>query len=291
MNAAEIDAVAGTLPDPGSTMLLLVALALAPFVLGMVTSFAKLVVVGGLLRSGLGAQHVPPNSVITGIAIVLTVRIMAPVARDAAAAWEQAPTTAASGAAVNGDAVNGDAANGDAANATTEPMTAAEETEARALAALEVVSAFLAHHGEPHLAMFEELSADRSRDLAGDDEAVGGGDHGDGGHRDEATEGDPSTPDPAAVGGSLERRFAPWVRVATVEAPAFLVTELKEAFAIGFVILLPFLVIDLVVANLLLAMGMMMVSPQVFSLPLKLLLFVLIDLWGKILGGLVANYA
>ena len=76
----------------------------------------------------------------------------------------------------------------------------------------------------------------------------------------------------------------------TVLAPAFILTELTEAFQIGFLIFVPFLVIDLVVSNLLLAMGMHMLSPVTVSLPLKLLLFVLVDGWTLILQGIVLGY-
>jgi type III secretion protein R len=75
-----------------------------------------------------------------------------------------------------------------------------------------------------------------------------------------------------------------------IHAPAFLLTELTEAFQIGFLLFVPFLVIDLVVGNVLLAMGMQMLTPQTIALPLKLLLFVLIDGWSLILSGLVSGY-
>src|SRR5690606_14413100 len=76
-----------------------------------------------------------------------------------------------------------------------------------------------------------------------------------------------------------------------VIVPAFTVSELTAAFQIGFLIFLPFLIIDLVVANILLALGMMMMSPTIVSLPFKLLLFVLIDGWAKLVHGLVLTYA
>ena len=72
--------------------------------------------------------------------------------------------------------------------------------------------------------------------------------------------------------------------------PAFTISELTEAFQIGFLIFLPFIVIDLVVANILMAMGMMMLSPTIVSLPFKLLLFVLIEGWAKLAHGLIASY-
>ena len=76
----------------------------------------------------------------------------------------------------------------------------------------------------------------------------------------------------------------------TVLIPAFVVSELTEAFQIGFLIFVPFLIIDMVVANLLLAMGMMMLQPTTVSLPLKLLLFVLIDGWQMIIRGVILGY-
>ena len=72
--------------------------------------------------------------------------------------------------------------------------------------------------------------------------------------------------------------------------PAFMVSELKTAFQIGFMIFLPFLVIDLVVASILMAMGMMMLSPMMVSLPFKLMLFVLVDGWSLIMGSLISSF-
>jgi type III secretion protein R len=72
--------------------------------------------------------------------------------------------------------------------------------------------------------------------------------------------------------------------------PSFIVTELTEAFKIGFLLFLPFLVIDLIVSNILLAMGMMMVSPTMISMPLKLFLFVMVDGWTRLIRGLVLTY-
>jgi flagellar biosynthetic protein FliP len=72
--------------------------------------------------------------------------------------------------------------------------------------------------------------------------------------------------------------------------PAFITSELKTAFQIGFLIFLPFLVIDLVIASILMALGMMMLSPMIISLPFKLLLFVLVDGWAVMIGSLAATY-
>jgi flagellar biosynthetic protein FliP len=72
--------------------------------------------------------------------------------------------------------------------------------------------------------------------------------------------------------------------------PAFITSELKTAFTIGFLIYVPFVIIDLVVASVLMSMGMMMLSPMMISMPFKLLLFVLVDGWGLVTGSLVATY-
>ena len=77
----------------------------------------------------------------------------------------------------------------------------------------------------------------------------------------------------------------------TILVPAFATSELRTAFEIGFLVFLPFLVIDLVVASILMALGMMMVSPTLISLPFKLLLFVLVDGWSLLLGSLAASFA
>jgi flagellar biosynthetic protein FliP len=76
----------------------------------------------------------------------------------------------------------------------------------------------------------------------------------------------------------------------TVLVPAFITSELKTAFTIGFLIYIPFIIIDLVVASVLMSMGMMMLSPMMISMPFKLLLFVLVDGWGLVTGSLVATY-
>ena len=77
----------------------------------------------------------------------------------------------------------------------------------------------------------------------------------------------------------------------TVLLPAFITSELKTAFQIGFLLFLPFLVIDMVVASVLMSLGMMMLSPMLVALPFKLLLFVLVDGWSMTVGSLVATYA
>jgi flagellar biosynthetic protein FliP len=76
----------------------------------------------------------------------------------------------------------------------------------------------------------------------------------------------------------------------TVIIPAFIISELKTAFQIGFILFIPFLIIDLVVASILMAMGMMMLSPMIVSLPFKLMLFVLVDGWNLVIGTIATSY-
>ncbi|PZN94079.1 MAG: EscR/YscR/HrcR family type III secretion system export apparatus protein [Alphaproteobacteria bacterium] len=207
---------------PGSALVVVVALALAPFVAVMVTSFTKMVVVLSLLRNALGLQQVPPNIVLNGLALVLTLYVMQPVGtRMAAAAGVSAVPTEAG--AIMGTAV----------------------------AAKEPLREWLLKHSRPQE---RALFLKTSRRI-----------------------------DPARAATMTEQDFV-------VVVPAFVVNELSVAFQIGFLIYLPFLVIDLVISNILLAMGMMMLSPTTISLPFKLLLFVLVDGWVKLAHGLVLSY-
>ena len=210
--------------SPSSALVAVIVLALAPFVGVMVTSFTKIVVVLSLLRNALGLQQVPPNVVLNGMALVLTVYVMYPVGLAMA------------------DRMQGM----DNIGANTKNMLAAAD------AAKEPLRDFLIKHSHPRERAFFLKTAQRGL-----------------------------TPEQVAKLG--ERDFI-------VVVPAFTVSELGTAFQIGFLIFLPFLVIDLVVSNILMAMGMMMLSPTTVSLPFKLLLFVLVDGWVKLSHGLVLSY-
>jgi type III secretion protein R len=225
---------------------LLVIMALAPFVLTMVTSFAKLVIVGGILRHAMGTQQIPPNTVITGLALILSVHIMSPVAMRIYARYQaSAPpaTTPAAGVESN--------------NMSTEAirrMTIAAEGPMRD---------FLQQHSHPtNLRLFEDLRDQLNRANATGEAQV------------KVT--DPLVND--------------LISDITILTPAFMLSQLTEAFQIGFLLFVPFLIIDLVVSNVLMAMGMQMMSPVTVSMPLKLLLFVLIDGWRLIMRGLVLSY-
>jgi type III secretion protein R len=213
----------------GKPIALVVALALVslvPFVFMGVTAFVKISTVLQIVRSAIGAQSVPSNTVVMALATALTLIAMAPVGqrildRAAPLAAGKAPeTTVLIEKGVE---------------AVREPMrdflraNSAEKERAR------------------FFAVAKSARSEAERAKVGQDDL-------------------------------------------SVLVPAFVVTELSEAFAIGFLIYLPFLVIDLVIANVLLALGMQMLSPTQVSLPFKLLLFVAIDGWGLLAQALVAGY-
>jgi type III secretion protein R len=214
--------------SPALIITLVVALAMAPFVAVMVTSFTKIVVVLSLLRNALGLQQVPPNVVINGLAIILSIYVMNPVIMDTYKDAQAQMSTQAPG-----------------------PMTM-EKLGQIVQSGREPLRQFLIKHSRDSERGFflqsakRLLPADRQAELSADDYMV--------------------------------------------IVPAFTVSELTEAFQIGFLLFLPFLVIDLVVSNILLAMGMMMLSPTMVSLPFKLLLFVLLSGWAKLIHGLVLTY-
>ncbi len=216
---------------------LLLALALLPFFLALVTSFAKFAIVGGLLRQALGTPNVPPNSVITGIALLLSVFVMAPVAEKAYLGYQA-----------------------EVAGSTS--LTSGERLAAGWRATETELSAFLERHAN---------KADRTL-FTGISERL------------RAASGTPPI-DPE------DEQLVRTRRLLTELAPAFLLSELSEAFQIAFLLFLPFLVIDLVVSNVLLALGMHMLSPTAIALPLKLLLFVAVDGWRLLFTGLLGGYA
>ena len=241
----------------GLWIAMLAFMALAPFLFTLITSFAKLVIIGGILRQAMGTPQIPPNTVITGLALILTLHIMSPVVIDAYQRYQQQQQAREQAMAAM----------------TPEERAAAEKARTSMVAVREVVSAvepsirsFLERHAHrDHVALFERLDA-----------------------RLQAA--NPGNQPLAQVLGDDEQ-MQQVVRDLIVLAPAFMLSELVEAFQIGFLIFVPFLVIDLVVSNVLLAMGMHMLSPVTISMPFKLLLFVLIDGWTLIIQGVVLNYA
>jgi flagellar biosynthetic protein FliP len=204
---------------------LITVLSLAPSILVMVTSFTRIVVVLSLLRTALGTQTAPPNAVIVGLSLFLTVFVMAPT------------FTAAYQAGVA-------------------PLVAGQiqPQEAFTRAAGPFRTFMLAHVRQKDLMMFVDLAAG---------------------------EGASATPAPTG----------PQDIALSTLIPAFMISELRRAFEIGFLLFVPFLVIDLVVASVLMSMGMMMLPPALVSLPFKLIFFVLVDGWALVAGSLVRSYA
>jgi flagellar biosynthetic protein FliP len=196
----------------------LTILAIVPSILLMATSFTRIVVVLSLLRSAIGIPQLPPNQVLLGLALFLTLFVMAPVLSQ-----------------VNANAIQpymeGDITTEQAIEAGVEPMR----------------EFMLSQTSEADIQLFLDLSNQP---------------------RPETVEDIPTE----------------------VILPAFVTSELKTAFTMGFLLFVPFLVIDLVVASALMAMGMVMVSPTQIALPFKLLLFVLVDGWVLIVTSLVRSF-
>jgi type III secretion apparatus protein, YscR/HrcR family len=212
------------LPDPLTLIGLLVALALIPFLAVMVTSFIKLVVVLSLIRNALGIQQIPPNIVLNGIALILTVYIMAPVGFET---WD----------ILKSQNLN--------------------YTE------LDRLGGVFEEAQKPLKAFLIENADENERNFFRDTTAA-------------------LWPERYAQNVTNEHFL--------VVIPAFTVAELTRAFEIGFMLYLPFIAIDLIVSNILLAMGMVMVSPMTISLPFKLFLFVMVDGWTRLIHGLVLSY-
>ncbi len=196
----------------------LTVLSVAPAILLLATSFTRIIIVLSLLRSAIGIPQLPPNQVLLGLALFLTLFVMAPV-------WGK----------VNADAVQ----------PYMDGRISQDVALERGLAPLR--DFMLAQTQERELGLFLDLA---------------------GGPRPERAADIPTE----------------------VLLPAFVVSELKTAFTMGFLLYIPFLVIDLVVAAALMAMGMIMVSPVQIALPFKLLLFVLVDGWVLLVQSLVRSF-
>jgi type III secretion protein R len=209
------------------------ALSLLPFVIIMVTSFVKISVVLSIVRSALGTQQMPPTQVITGLAIILTVYIMAPVGieiyREAQGIVDQRRPGQSLMSAE-----------------TVDLMFEAAATAEQPIKNFLIKNSHLKDRAMFY-AMSKRLRKPEDRSSVGPEDFM-------------------------------------------VIIPSFVISELKEAFQIGFIIFVPFLVIDMVVANILMALGMQMLSPTTISLPFKLLLFVVIDGWYLISKGLITGY-
>lgn len=210
---------------PLEIIILMTLIALLPSLLIMMTCFARIVIVLGFLRSAMQTQNTPPNMVLTGLALFLTIFIMAPVFKE-----------------INEIAY--------------EPYVneQIDTKEAFERASVPLRKFMLKQTSNDDLEFFVELS---------------------------------KTPIPE---GGMTDEFKENDLPFTVVVPSFMISELKRAFQMGFMIFLPFLIIDIVVGSTLMSMGMMMLPPAMISMPFKILVFVLADGWNLMIGSLVTSY-
>ncbi|MCX7708914.1 MAG: flagellar type III secretion system pore protein FliP [Clostridia bacterium] len=199
-------------------LVLLTILTLAPSILIMMTSFTRVIIVLSFLRNALGTQQMPPNQVLIGLALFLTLFIMTPV-----------------GTEINEKAF--------------QPYVKSEISQQEAIdKSSQIIKGFMFKHTRSKdLALFVTLSGTK---------------------------------------GPVDKEKLPL----TVVIPAFLISELKTAFQMGFLIFIPFLVIDMVVASTLMSMGMMMLPPVMISLPFKILLFIMVDGWNLVTQSIVTSF-
>jgi flagellar biosynthesis protein FliP len=197
---------------------LMTALTLLPAILLMMTAFTRIIIVLGLLRQALGTATTPPNQVVLGLALFLTLFVMSPVINHA---YDEGIKPYMDG------------------------TLSAEQALPKAGAPFKRF--MLDQTREPDLQLFTKLAHEQ----------------------------------PYA-----DREAVPY----RVALPAFVTSELKTAFQMGFLLFIPFLIIDLVVASVLMSMGMMMLSPTIISLPFKIMLFVLVDGWTLLLGTLAGSF-
>jgi flagellar biosynthesis protein FliP len=200
------------------TLILLTSLTFLPAALLMMTGFTRIIIVLSLLRQAIGTQSAPPNQVMIGLSLFLTMFVMSPVL---------------------------DKIYVDAYQPLSENKISMQEALDKGAEPLKVF--MLKQTREGDLALFAKMA-------------------------------------------QVEKINGPEDVPLRVLVPAYMTSELKTAFQIGFAIFIPFLIIDMVVASILMAMGMMMVSPAIVSLPFKLMLFVLVDGWQLIMGSLVQSF-
>jgi flagellar biosynthesis protein FliP len=200
------------------TLVLLTSLSFLPALLLSMTSFTRILIVLGLLRTAIGTQSSPPNQILVGLSLFLTFFVMSPVF---------------------------DKVHSEAYKPFSENRISAEQALERGIQPFKQF--MLKQTREADLALFARLA-------------------------------------------KIEKLEGPEQVPLRILLPAFVISELKTAFQIGFTIFIPFLIIDLVVASVLMSMGMMMVPPATISLPFKLMLFVLVDGWQLLIGALAQSF-
>ncbi len=239
-------------------MLLITVLGLAPSILVMITSFTRIVVVLSFLRSAIGVQQTPPNIVLISLALFLTMFVMQPTFEKA---WEEGIRPL----------MNGEIDEETSFGRTIDPFH----------------DFMMRHTREKDIALFADMAKTAETIKAQKAEAA---------------------PEQSAPQGKKNQAAAkkteakpPETKAAATESasdevslrvliPAFMISELRRAFEIGFLLFLPFLIIDMVIASILMSMGMMMMPPSVVSMPFKIVFFVLVDGWYLISGSLVQSY-
>ncbi len=218
-NTGVIEELTGSRSDSVKIMLLITILAVLPSIIIMLTCFPRIIIVLSLIRNGLGLQNMPPNQVLVGLALFLTMFVMSPVIAE-----------------INETAY--------------QPYIEEKIDEEQAIElAMKPVREFM-------LKQTYEKDLDYFISVSGQEDEI------------TAVEDVPNT----------------------VLIPAYMTSEIKRGFQIGFFLYIPFLVIDMVVASVLMSMGMMMLPPTVISLPFKLLLFVLVDGWMLTVKTLIGSF-
>lgn len=212
----------GSLSTPVRMLLVLTVLSLAPSILIMMTSFTRIIIVLHFVRTAIGTQTAPPNQILIGLALFLTLFIMWPTFQQ-----------------INTDAI--------------QPLDRGEITQTEFLEKAEApIREFMIKNAKIQIRdinLFTEISGETYED-------------------------------------DTELSDVPF----TTLVPAFILSELRKAFIMGFLIYIPFIVIDMVVSSVLMSMGMMMLPPTTISLPFKILLFILADGWNLVIGSLVQTF-
>lgn len=212
----------GSLSTPVRMLLVLTVLSLAPSILIMMTSFTRIIIVLHFVRTAIGTQTAPPNQILIGLALFLTLFIMWPTFQQ-----------------INTDAI--------------QPLDRGEITQTEFLEKAEApIREFMIKDAKIQIRdinLFTEISGETYED-------------------------------------DTELSDVPF----TTLVPAFILSELRKAFIMGFLIYIPFIVIDMVVSSVLMSMGMMMLPPTTISLPFKILLFILADGWNLVIGSLIQTF-
>jgi flagellar biosynthetic protein FliP len=230
---------------------LIAVLSVAPGLLIMATCFTRLVVVFSLVRTALGLQQTPPNMVLVSLAMFLTYFVMQPVFEQA---WDEGLRPL----------IDQEISEEEAFDRITDPFRTFMEANVR----------------DKDLAFFRDLEGKSARGAPPAPQA------------EPTPQAEPApqveiAPPAATAPAQAQAGDRPSLRALV---PAFMLSELRRAFEIGFLLFIPFLVIDIVVSAILMSMGMMMLPPVMISLPLKLVFFVLVDGWNLIASSLVRSY-